>query len=230
MNPVDVVVSDVRMPGMDGIELLDEVRNRYPDLIRIVLSGHSDQVATLRATGVAHQYLVKPCDPTVLQGAIDRSAALRRDLGDEQVAAAIGGTKSLPPAPKVYDQLPAELAKEDPSLNAIADIVATDPALAAKVLQLVNSAFFALSREVKSVPQAAALLGIKTVVGLTLTIGLIDTPQPSLEIAASLTAIRERSMDAAGVAKAIALAEGAAPPTEMPPSSQAYCTTAASSC
>lgn len=208
-NPVDVVVSDVRMPGMDGIQLLDEVRSRFPDLIRIILSGHSDQVATLRATGVAHQYLAKPCDPVVLQTAIDRSAALRRDLGDEQVAAAIGGTKSLPPAPKVYDQLTAELAKEEPSLNVVADIVATDPALAAKVLQLVNSAFFALRREVTSVPQAVALLGMKTVVGLTLTVGLFDTPQPSPEIATILTKVRARSMDAANVAKAIALAEGA---------------------
>ncbi len=210
-NPVDVVVSDVRMPGMDGIQLLDEVRSRYPDLIRIILSGHSDQVATLRATGVAHQYLAKPCDPTVLQSAIDRSAALRRDLGDEAVAAAIGGTKSLPPAPKVYDQLTAELAKEEPSLNVVADIVATDPALAAKVLQLVNSAFFALRREVTSVPQAVALLGMKTVVGLTLTVGLFDTPQPSPEIATILAEIRERSMDAANVAKGIALAEGGSP-------------------
>lgn len=207
-NDVDVVVSDVRMPGMDGIELLELVREQHPELIRIILSGHSDQVATLRATGVAHQYLAKPCDPAVLQGAIDRSAKLRQELGDERVAAAIGGTRSLPPAPKVYDRLTQEMTREEPSLSVISDVVASDPALAAKVLQLVNSAFFSLRREVVSVHHAVSLLGMKTVTGLTLTVGLFETPQPIPAIAELLGQVRDCSMAAANVARSIAMAEG----------------------
>jgi len=207
-RPVEVIVSDVRMPGTDGIELLDVVRKRFPGMVRIILSGHSDQVATLRATGVAHQYLAKPCDSIALQNAIERSVALRRELGDPDLAAAIAGTRTLPPAPQVYRQLTSELAKEEPSLGAVAQIVSTDPALAAKILQLVNSAFFALRREVTSIDQAVALLGMKTVAGLTLTVGLFDAPQPDPDIAALLSTIREQSLVAAGVAKSIAIAEG----------------------
>lgn len=207
-HDIDVIVSDVRMPGIDGIELLDQVRNAYPSVVRIILSGHSDQVATLRATGVAHQYLAKPCDSAALQTAIERSVALRHELGDPNLAAAIAGTKTLPPAPQAYEELTRELAKEEPSLTAVAQIVSTDPALAAKILQLVNSAFFALRREVTSIDQAVALLGMKTVAGLTLTVGLFDTRQPNPQVAALLDAIRERSMAGANIAKAVAIAEG----------------------
>ncbi len=204
----EVIVSNVRMPGTDGIELLDIVRKRYPGIVRIILSGHSDQVATLRATGVAHQYLAKPCDSGTLQSAIERSVELRRELGDPDLAAAIAGTKTLPPAPQIYEELTRELSKEEPSVNAVARIVSTDPALTAKILQLVNSAFFALRREVSSIDQAVALLGMKTVAGLTLTVGLFDTHQPDPDVGALLNAIRERSLAAANVAKAVAIAEG----------------------
>lgn len=208
---VDVIVSDVRMPGTDGIELLDLIRKQYPGMVRIILSGHSDQVATLRATGVAHQYLAKPCESNDLQSAIERSVALRRELGDPDLAAAIASTKTLPPAPQVYEELTSEIAKEEPSLAAVSAIVATDPALTAKILQLVNSAFFALRREVTSIDQAVALLGMKTVAGLTLTVGLFDTKQPEPAVAALLNETRERSLAAAAVAKSIAIAEGGTP-------------------
>ncbi|MCP3974412.1 MAG: HDOD domain-containing protein [bacterium] len=204
----EVIVSDVRIPGTDGIELLDIIRKRYPGMVRIILSGHSDQVATLRATGVAHQYLAKPCESATLQTAIERSVALRRELGDPDLAAAIAGTKTLPPAPQAYKELTRELAKEDPSLHVVAQIVSKDPALAAKILQLVNSAFFALRREVTSIDQAVALLGMTTVAGLTLTVGLFDTRQPDPKVAAVLDEIRERSLAAASVAKSVAIAEG----------------------
>ena len=67
-SPCDVLVSDMRMPGMNGVRLLEEVRARYPDTIRIVLSGQADRETTLAAVGPAHQYLNKPCDA---EGEID---------------------------------------------------------------------------------------------------------------------------------------------------------------
>src|SRR5262249_34954838 len=62
----DVLVTDVRMPEMSGIELLAEVVERYPQVIRMVLSGTVDQDLTLRSAALAHQYLVKPCDAQAL--------------------------------------------------------------------------------------------------------------------------------------------------------------------
>lgn len=206
-SAIDVIVSDVRMPVTDGIELLDTVRQQNPEMIRIILSGHSDHVATLRATGVAHQYLAKPCDSDALQSAVSRSLNLRTQLADNKLAAAIAGTKTLPAAPKVYDRLTTELAKQEPDIKEIAAIVATDPALAAKILQVVNSAFFALRRQVTSVDQAVSLLGMKTVAGLALTAGVFESPHMDERVATIMNAVRDRSLEAAHVARSIALAE-----------------------
>jgi EAL domain-containing protein (putative c-di-GMP-specific phosphodiesterase class I) len=61
--PIDVIVSDENMPGMTGSRFLSLVRNKYPDVIRIILSGKADLSATLAAinSAQAHQFLIKPC-------------------------------------------------------------------------------------------------------------------------------------------------------------------------
>ena len=51
-GPFDAVVTDMRMPGMDGAELLDEVKRRHPHVVRIVLSGQADQASVLRSLGL----------------------------------------------------------------------------------------------------------------------------------------------------------------------------------
>jgi DNA-binding NtrC family response regulator len=61
-TPFDVIVSDMRMPGMDGAALLEQVREHYPEVIRIVLSGHTEMATALRVVPIAHQFLAKPCD------------------------------------------------------------------------------------------------------------------------------------------------------------------------
>ena len=72
----DVVVTDMRMPGMDGAQLLEQVRERFPRAVRIVLSGYCDMESTLRAVNFAHQVLQKPCDATRLLQAIERASGL----------------------------------------------------------------------------------------------------------------------------------------------------------
>ena len=76
-GPFDAVVTDMRMPGMDGAELLDEVKRRHPHVVRIVLSGQADQASVLRSLGSTHQYLSKPCDPETLKQTLVRSCAVR---------------------------------------------------------------------------------------------------------------------------------------------------------
>jgi YesN/AraC family two-component response regulator len=76
-EPFDVVVSDMRMPGMDGAELLAAVKKRYPETVRIILSGHSDKEMVMKSVLPAHQYLSKPCDADTLEAGLDKAAALK---------------------------------------------------------------------------------------------------------------------------------------------------------
>jgi YesN/AraC family two-component response regulator len=69
-EPFDVVVSDIQMPGMNGSQLLARVQKHYPNIARIVLSGHCDQETSLQAITLAHEYLAKPCDTHMLKSAI----------------------------------------------------------------------------------------------------------------------------------------------------------------
>ena len=73
---VDVIVSDMKMPGMDGAQLLEEVSRKYPHIVRIVLSGYSEKEFTVRSNGTAHEYLAKPCDTDILKAAVNAVSAL----------------------------------------------------------------------------------------------------------------------------------------------------------
>jgi YesN/AraC family two-component response regulator len=75
VSPVDVIVTDFRMPGMNGGQLLAIVRERCPEAARLILSGYSGQDKLLSSTGLVHQYLNKPCSLEDLEAAIENAFA-----------------------------------------------------------------------------------------------------------------------------------------------------------
>ncbi len=164
----DVVVSDMRMPGMDGADLLSEVQRMHPHSIRIMLTGQADEESTLRTIGIVHQFLAKPCDPEKLKGILLRASALHRLMIDGRIKDIISGIDSLPSLPTVYAKLQKKIREPEASLDDIADIISQDIAMTAKVLQLVNSAFFGLYQKVDSPARAVKLLGLDTIKALVL--------------------------------------------------------------
>lgn len=166
----DVLVTDIRMPEMNGTELLAQVRERYPEVVRIILSGQADQDLTLRVAATAHQYLSKPCDAETIRRTVKRASALRDLLAEPSLRALVLRAKSLPSVPALYTELVAELESEDSSVDTVAGIIARDTAMTAKTLQLANSAFFGLPRHVVDPKEAVLHLGFDTVKALTLSI------------------------------------------------------------
>ncbi len=141
-HPVDIVVSDMMMPGMDGAQLLTEIVKRHPQSVRIILSGHAEREAVLRLVGPAHQYLSKPCDAEELRKAIARAFALRDLLGNDRLKQLATRIKTLPTLPALQNQLTAELQKESPSIERVGEIISRDIGMTAKILQLVELGVF----------------------------------------------------------------------------------------
>jgi HD-like signal output (HDOD) protein len=168
-EPFDVIVSDMRMPNMDGATLLAAVREAYPDIVRIVLSGHTEVGLEIRAVQVAQQFITKPCTPETLRGVISRACNLQSLLVDATIRAVVGTMEALPSLPRLYSALTQAVSDPDVSLHDIGDIVGQDVAMCAKVLQLVNSAFFALPRRVTSIHSAVSLLGTNMLRSLVLS-------------------------------------------------------------
>lgn len=167
-SPQDVLVADVRMPGMDGAQLLRTVRERWPDTVRIVLSGAADLGDVVRLLPVAHQYLSKPCLARRLEEVIERSLDLRAILSKSVLRALLGGTDRLPAQPRVFSRLQVAMANEKISTREVSGIIRADAMVTAKVLQIVNSAFFRPARRVTSIEQAVTYLGFPAVRNLAM--------------------------------------------------------------
>ena len=174
INDVDVIVTDMKMPCMDGAELLERVSERYPHVVRVILSGYSEKEGSMRSVGNAHQYLSKPCDPEVLISTIESICAQRELLTDETLRRLVSQLPSVPSLPGIYVELVDELGKPDCSTRKIAEIIRRDIGMTVKILQIVNSAFFGLSRPVSDARTAVEFLGLDTISGLTLGVGVIS--------------------------------------------------------
>jgi len=176
-QPFDVIVSDMRMPGMDGAQLLAAVKAQHPDTIRFVLTGQTDGESVYRAVGDAHQFLNKPCKPKLLKECVDKAFVIRDLLGCDRLKSAIAQIGSLPPVPKVYERFCEELQSAECSVANVSHIVETDQAILSKILQLVNSAFFGVRHRVTNASQASSMLGLQTLKSLVLMTGLFTPMQ-----------------------------------------------------
>lgn len=172
--PFDVIVSEIRLPRMDGATLLKTVCARFPAVVRIVLLRHSEVENALRAVPVAHQFLVKPCDLTMLRVAIERATSLSNLLNNKLLASITGSVQDLPILPRTYLALREAFANPDVSLKRVVRIIEQDISVSAKVLQLVNSAFFGLPREISTVQTAVSYLGTEMLQHLVLTAGVFQ--------------------------------------------------------
>ncbi len=202
--PFDVVVSDMRMPEMDGAELLTEIMKRYPTTIRLILSGHADSSAIVKSVGVAHQFLSKPCSAELLQQTITRACNLKALVESDAVRTAVSGMARLPTVPSVYRELVRLLQSNDVTLDAVAKVIAKDIGMTARILQLVNSAFFGLPKSVTTVDRAIAYLGIETISSLVLAQGVFGSYENTECEMREIEKAMLHAMRTAVVAKAIA--------------------------
>jgi HD-like signal output (HDOD) protein/CheY-like chemotaxis protein len=203
-TPFDVIITDLRMPGMDGPALLRQIRSIYPKMIRMLLAPAADLEPAMRSLSVAHQVLGKPCDGATVEAVVDRACELQIALANDAVRSAIGGVDRLPSPPRTYLAVTTALENPDSSLNNIANIIERDMAASAKVLQVVNSAFFALRHDVKNIKQALSYLGVNMMRRILLSVETFSMYENHKgELAVSIDAIQEHGVAVGSLATAL---------------------------
>jgi len=172
--PADVVVSDMRMPHMNGVELLNRIAAEYPEAVRLILSGHTDREVIMQSAIVAHQFLAKPCNAETMVSTLHRAKTVRDLLGNPTIRDIVGRTMQLPCLSSTYDDLMRVLGTEGSTVKDVADVVSRDLVLTARVMQLVNSSFFANPRPMDSIVDAVGYLGLDVVRGLVAAVKAFD--------------------------------------------------------
>jgi HD-like signal output (HDOD) protein len=197
----DVVVTDMRMPEMDGDTLLGKIKQDYPDMVRIVLSGQTNKESVLRALSVAHQVLAKPCDAKQLEMAINRARSVHQLLCNQRIRDVVHGIERLPALPKLYLQLTQALEIADVSLPDLAHIIQQDIAMSSYILRVVNSGFFAFNHPIHAMQDAIAYLGLTTIRSLVLSFELFSALEVGKTVPGfSLAALQEHSFRSAKIA------------------------------
>lgn len=167
--PFDVIVADTPVSGEDDA-LLMGVMARYPSTVRIVLSGEAQRETMLRFMGPMHQYLAKPCDPDTLKATLARACALSNLLTNDRLRRLVARMERLPSLPSLYLDIMEALRAPDPSAKRVGEIIAQDLGMSAKVLQVVNSAFYALRQQISNPAHAVVLLGLDSIRILVLSL------------------------------------------------------------
>jgi len=164
--PFDVIITDLTMPGMDGIRLLTEVARRTPRVIRLLMTHPQERERTFRSICAAHQFLVKPCAAADITTAVTRTSRLYHHLSAETVQSVVSRIGVLPTLPTLYTRLTRLINDAGSSLTDIAALIEQDVGMSAKVLQLVSSAVFGKQQKVSRIAQAVPLLGLDTLKSL----------------------------------------------------------------
>ena len=207
-EPFDLVVSEIRLPGMDGIEFLGIVRDKYPLTARFALSGRSDSEALLKVAAVSHQFISKPCDARHLSNLVARTLAIRDHLHSPAMRKTLMSIGSLPSVPALYTEIMNEIQSEDPSVRKVGEIISQDIAMSAKVLQIVNSAYVGLGHGVRDAVHAATLLGLEHLKNIALAVGLFSTAEgKKISKQFDMDALWQHSLGVANFAKRIAESE-----------------------
>ena len=205
----DVVVADATARAAGGQPLLALAKSAAPSAVRIALSADAGAVATL---AVAHQVLPRRCDAGLLRLTVRRSVDLRARLADSKVREVLGAMPSLPSPSSAMLELQQALDAPSIDLHRVARVVSSDVGMTAKLLQIVNSSFYGLSRTVEDPAEAVRLLGPNLVGEILLTVGLLDAVAGrSPEVEDQLRAMRDRSLARADLAANLADLAGRAP-------------------
>ena len=172
-NPM-VIVSDKRMPEMDGIDFLKQVNVQAPDVIRILLTGDTNNEIAIDSSDVVHMLASKPFKIESIIQLLKRALSLQRIPVSLSIRKQLCAIDRIPVLPKEYNQLTEYLKKDNIETKEVANIISHNPLILAKLMQLANSAFLGFSTPVYDAQHTVTRLGIDFIKNLVLFFGLFE--------------------------------------------------------
>lgn len=200
----DAVITDLLMPLMNGLALLEKVNETHPGVLRFVLSGNNSDFHAIQSVNLVHQMFPKPCEMDHIYQSVERACRLKDSLANPGLIQIITSIHNLPSKPALYDQLLVELQSTEPNMKSVGDIISQDAAMTAKVLQLVNSAFFGLSDKISNPQRAISLIGLNTTKALVLTSHVFSEYESRANVPVSIRNLWNHSMLVSNIARQIA--------------------------
>lgn len=170
---IDLVVSDMRMPQMDGYQFLSRVKKEYPEVVRLILSGFTQEETVYKALidGSAKMYVAKPWDNQKLKNLIRQLLEIREALQQQRLLDVVNTIDQLPTLPAIYHEIMG-LIDRNADFDKIVAVVEKDPAITAKVLQVANSAYFRSSTA--SLKRAAVFIGLMNLKDIVLGCSVLE--------------------------------------------------------
>lgn len=204
-NEPDAIITDMRMPNVDGAKVLEFAASHKKGRIRIVLSGEADRELTRRTVGRSHLFFSKPCDEVKLIRAIESAFSMSESVLPRSMQQFVSNLTTLPGATATHDALDEAFAAGG---GDISRVVAHDPALALRVLQLANSSYFGRPADTLSIAAAVNNIGMEVLANLWETGALLAAPDTK-EDDEKLGAISQKAISTAQSLYLLSEAEGA---------------------
>jgi HD-like signal output (HDOD) protein len=201
----DVFVADMATPGEQGASLLREVGRRYPKMLRFIAGDVAGQELIANSIGGSHQFIRRPFEPAELIRTIQRGLKLDAWLSNDALRELTPRLRRLPSLPSTYFNLLKEVESPAATLQTIGEVIARDPVVTARLLQVVNSAAFSPAQKVSQAMDAVGLLGVQTVKSLVLCLQIFGQQDAARETGLSLEILWEHSFLVAKFARLIVL-------------------------
>ena len=204
----DVVVTDMRMPDIDGTQVLRDIQRRKPDVGKIILSGYSDKDTVIRNLQLANGYLSKPCRTQDLVAAIRNTLRSNDIILNSEIRNSIAEIETIPACPDVFERLLGELESGNANPEAIGEIITQDIALSTNILRIINCEFFNFPRQAGTIEHAVRILGPQALRNIIMTSRLFEETSDCDQADISVKMLWEHCLRVARFATVIAADSG----------------------
>ena len=197
----DALVAELDLPENGGAELLNQARRRNPNAVRFILAGAADRERVLKNVMGAHQVITKPFDRSTLQNTVERALALDKWIENDNMRKLVTRIRTFPAIPSLYFEVLNVLRSPAATTDSVGEVISKDMAMTTGLLQVINSAYFGLSRKITDASEAVGLLGFETTKSLILSIKVLHQQTKSQPGQFSIDRLWQHSLEVARIAK-----------------------------